>query len=225
MATVGISKDLINRVETKINGMRKAERSSDLPNIDKNYSIDASMLYNIGCWGAQHVHLLNLIPKDWLSKTTDSSITIAGWTDEEVPRNIKASVRFTGMTFAYHRPKDNYYAKSDSELTLDEVRAFPEEAPGRAELLQRWDDAVIEKAIDARWEKVKTDITEFLGKCKSLNEAVKLFPGVRMYIHYEDLERLDRKAERPTQRAKIVEAVDTEGLTAAAIAAKLAMAA
>jgi hypothetical protein len=46
-----------------------------------------------------------------------------------------------------------------------------------------------------------------------------------MYIHYEDLARLDKKAERPTQRAKIVEAVDTEGLTAAAIAAKLAMAA
>jgi hypothetical protein len=223
MATVGISKDLINRVETKINGMRRAERASDLPNIDKQYSIDASMLYNIGCWGAQHVHLLSMIPKDWLARTTDSSITIAGTIDEGVV--LKASVRFTGMTFAYQRPRDSYYSKSDSELTLEEVRAFPEEAPGRAELLQRWDDAVIEKAIDARWNKVKTDITEFLGKCKSLNEAVKLFPGVRMYIHYEDLARLDKKAERPTQRAKIVEEVDTEGLTAAAIAAKLAMAA
>lgn len=223
MATVGISKDLINRVENKINKMRMAERASDLPNIDKNYSIDASRLYNIGCWGAEHVHLKDLIPKDWLGKAPEATITIAGWTDEAVV--LKASVRFTGMTFAYHRPKDSYYAKSDSELTLDELRAFPEDTPGRAELLQRWDDAVVEKAINARWDKVRTDITEFLGKCKSLNEAVKLFPGVRMYIHYEDLERLDRKIERPTQRAKIVEEVDTEGLTAAAIAAKLAMAA
>ena len=223
MATVGISKDLINRVEAKIEGMRKAERASDLPNIDKNYSIDASMLYNTGCWGAQHVHLLNLIPKDWLTESHDASIVIAGWTDDAV--SLSTSVRFTGMTFAYQRPADGYYNRHQSELTLDEVRAFPEEAPGRAELLQRWDDAVIEKAIDARWNKVKTDITEFLNKCKSLNEAVKLFPGVRMYIHYEDLQRLDKKIERPTQRAKIVEEVDTEGLTAAAIAAKLAMAA
>jgi hypothetical protein len=223
MATVGITKDLINRVETKIDGMRKAERASDLPNIDKSYSIDASMLHNTGCWGAEHVHLLNTIPKDWLYKTSDSSITITGWTDEAI--HLKTSVRFTGMTFAYHRPDVGYYNKHISELTLDEVRAFPEETPGRAELLQRWDDAVIELAINERWGKVKTDITEFLKKCKSLNEAVKLFPGVRMYIHYEDLERLDRKAERPTQRAKIVEEVDTEGLTAAAIAAKLAMAA
>jgi hypothetical protein len=223
MATVGISKDLINRVENKINGMRKAERASDLPNIDKNYSIDASMLYNIGCWGADDVHLVNLIPKDWLTESHDASIVIAGWTDDAV--SLSTSVRFTGMRSAYQRPSSSYYNKHTSELTLDQVRAFPEETPGRAELLQRWDDAVIELAINNRWAKVKTDITEFLGKCKSLNEAVKLFPGVRMYIHYEDLERLDRKAERPTQRAKIVEAVDTEGLTAAAIAAKLAMAA
>jgi hypothetical protein len=223
MATVGITQDLIKRVTQKIEGMRKAERASDLPDIDKNYSVDASKLYNIGCWGAQHVHLLESIPKEWLSKMGDVNITIEGWTEDAV--HLKSSVRFTGMTFAYARPKDSYYQKTDSSLTLDEVRSFPEETPGRAELLQRWDDAVIELAINNRWAKVQKDITEFLGKCKSLNEAVKLFPGVRMYIHYEDLERLDRKAERSTQRAKIVEDVDTAGLTAAAIAAKLAMAA
>jgi len=223
MATVGITKELINRVETKINGMRKAERTNDLPDIDKSYSIDASKIYNIGCWGADHVHLIESIPKDWLTKSSDASITIHGWTDEAV--QLKTSVRFTGMMFAYQRPRDNYYNRADSELTLDQVRAFPEETPGRAELLQRWDDAVIEKAIDARWNKVKTDITEFLNKCKTLNEAVKLFPGVRMYIHYEDIQRLERKLERPTQRAKIVADMDTEGLTAAAIAAKLAAAA
>jgi hypothetical protein len=222
MATVGITKELINRVKTKINGMRKAERANDLPDIDKNYSIDASTLYNIGCWGADNVHLLESIPKDWLSKSPDANVTIHGWTDEAV--HLKTSVRFNGMMFAYQRPRDNHYNRADSELSLDQVRAFPEETPGRAELLQRWGDAVIEKAIDDRWAKVEADITEFLNKCKTLNEAVKLFPGVRMYIHYEDIERLDRKLERPTQRAKIVEDMDTEGLTAAAIAAKLAAA-
>jgi hypothetical protein len=223
MATVGITKELINRVKTQINIMRRSERANDLPDIDKNYSVDASKLYNIGCWGAQHFHLLDLIPKDWLTKSPDASITVTGWTDDGV--SLKASVRFNNMTSAYQRPRDNYYNRQDSELTLDELRAFPEETLGRAELLQRWDDAVIEKAIDARWAKVETDIIEFLNKCKSLNEAVKLFPGVRMYIHREDIERLERKLERPAQRAKIVEDVDTEGLTAAAIAAKLAAAA
>jgi hypothetical protein len=222
MATVGITKELRDRTKNVIEKMRVAERASDLPEIDKNCSIDASMLHNIGCWGADHVYLLESIPKDWLTKATDASITIHGCTDEG--RSLRTSVRFNNMTFAYQRPADGYYNRHQSELTVDQVRAFPEETPGRAELLQRWDDALIEMAINARWEKIKIDIDEFLQKCKSLNEAVKLFPGVRMYIHYDDRERLDRKLERPTQRAKIVEDVDTEGLTAAAIAAKLAAA-
>lgn len=43
-----------------------------------------------------------------------------------------------------------------------------------------------------------------------------------MYINSEDRERLDRKVERQSQRKAIVNDVDTDGLTAAAIAAKLA---
>jgi hypothetical protein len=222
MATVGITKELRDRTKNIIELMCKAERASDLPEIDKNYSIDASTLYNIGCWGEDHVQLLESIPKDWLTKSPDASIVIHGWTDEG--RSLKTSVRFNGMAFAYQRPKDHYYNRAESDLTVDQVRAFSEETPGRAELLQRWDDALVEMAINARWEKIKVDIDEFLQKCKSLNEAVKLFPGVRMYIHAHDIQRLERKLERPTQRAKIVESYDTEGLTAAAIAAKLAAA-
>jgi ribosomal protein L35AE/L33A len=78
--------------------------------------------------------------------------------------------------------------------------------------------------IDARWAKIETDIVEFLNKCKSLNEAAKLVPNVVMYIHSDDMERLNRKVERQSQRKAIVQSVDTEGLTAAAIAAKLSAA-
>lgn len=220
MATVYITDDLIKRVKQRISTMRMAERKSDLPDIDKPAYVDASHLFNIGCWGAQHVHLVNLIPKDWLSKNTDANITIAGWTDEAV--SLKANLRFNGMTFAYNRPKDSYYTKSDSELTLDELRAFPEETIGRAELLKRWDETVFELSINNKWLKVEDDIVEFLKKCKSLNEAIKLFPNVAMYIHYEDMERFNRKIERVSQRKDIVKSYDTDGLTAAAIAAKLA---
>jgi hypothetical protein len=222
MATVGITKELRNRVKTKINGMRRAERNSDVPNIDTTIAADASQLFNIGCWGEKYVHLIAQIPKDWLGKTDESTVCIKGTLDDG--REMTTGVRFKGMNSAYARPKDSYYNKTDSELTIDYVRSLPEETLGRAELLKRWDESIIALDIDARWAKVETDIDEFLDKCKSLNEAVKLFPGVRMYIHSEDIERLDRKLERPTQRAKIVENVDTEGLTAAAIAAKLSAA-
>jgi hypothetical protein len=220
MATVYITKELINRVKTTINAMRRSERNSDVPNIDKNASVDASMMFNIGCWGEKHVHLINLIPKDWLCKTDDGTVSITGQLDDG--RTLTTGVRFNGMQSAYSRPRDSYYTKTDSELSLAFVRSLPEETVGRAELLRRWDESAIALDIDARWAKVETDITEFLNKCKSLNEAVKLFPNVTMYIHSEDMERFNRKAERQSQRKLIVESYDTDGLTAAAIAAKLA---
>lgn len=221
MATVYITKELITRVQTRINCMRKAERASDLPNIDKNYSVDASMLYNIGCWGAEHVHLKDVIPKDWMQVAPDADVTVYG-TLEDRDLHVRTSIRFNGMITAFQRPSRDYWNKSNSELSIEQVHALPEDMLGRRELLERWDDAVTEFAINARWKKVDYDITEFLKKCKSLNEAVKLFPNVTMYIDREDMERLNRKIERVSQRKAIVDDVDTDGLTAAAIAAKLA---
>lgn len=222
MATVYITKELITRVQSVIEKMRMAERASDLPNIDKNCSVDASQLYNIGCWGAEHVHLKDIIPKNWIQEITEASVSVRGTLEDG--SEIKTSIRFTGMTMAYQRPSTDYWNKSNSEFTIEQIRALPAEMLGRNELLQRWDDAVLEFSLNARWKKVKDDISNFLKKCKSLNEAVKLFPGVRMYIDREDIERLDRKIYRASQRKQIVASVDTEGLTAAAIAAKLAQA-
>ena len=93
--------------------------------------------------------------------------------------------------------------------------------PGRAEVLRRYEDEKVLIGINSRWETVQTNIMEFLDKCKSLNEAVKLFPTITMYLHHDDISRLNRKVERTAQRRAIVAEVDVEGITAAAIAAKL----
>ena len=221
MATVGITKELRDRTKAVIDVMRKAERRNDIPEMDKDITVDASYLYNLGMWGA-HIHLINQVPKDWLIKVTDANVMLIG--DDENGARIKAVARFTCMKDAYHRPANSYYSRIDSTLTIDQLRAMPEETVGRAELLKRWDDTMIATVIDARWEKIKVEVDEFLTKCKSLNEAVKLFPGVRMYIDRDDIQRLERKLERPSQRKAIVQGVDTDGLTAAAIAAKLSSA-
>jgi hypothetical protein len=61
----------------------------------------------------------------------------------------------------------------------------------------------------------------FLGKCKSLNEALKLWPGVKMYIPREYIERVERKVERKVREKEILEDTPVDTLTAAAIAARL----
>jgi hypothetical protein len=220
MATVYITNELKSRTSSIIDKMRRQEIANDLHGYDAPKSVAATYLYHLGCWGKQHVHLVDVIPKEWLRTDKDVQITVTGMLDDGT--ELKFNQSFSGgAPMFYGRPSTDYWSRSESRLSIDEVRAMPEGTLGRAEILQRWDDEIVVRGINVRWEKISSDVRDFLDKCKSLNEAVKLFPTIRMYITPEDLERLDRKVERATQRRKLVEEVDTEGLTAAAIAAKL----
>jgi hypothetical protein len=218
MATIGITKELRDRVGSVIRNMERREIKSDVPDYEQSYSVDTTYLYHYGCWGKEHMHLVHDIPHDWLGKVTEARISLKGVLDDG--RILSTNVNFTGLN-AFQRPSDSYYSKGSSTLNLEELRAMPEVVAGRAELLKRWDEAVQVHYINERWAKILNDIDEFLDKCKTLNEAVKLFPGVRLYIHADDLERLDRKVERASQRRKIVEELAVDELTAAAIASKL----
>jgi hypothetical protein len=224
MASVYITDELKKRTAEVINKMRKQEISNDAPNYDNSCNVDASHLYHLGCWGKEHIHLLHIIPKDWLRVESTVSIAVEG--NNECGQTITFTQSFDSkVPVFYGRPSTDYWNRVMSKLHIDDIRAMPEETPGRAEILRRWDNELIVRSINDRWAKVSEDVTQFLGKCKSLNEAVKLFPTVRMYIHRDDLERLDRKVERASERKAIVKDVDTDGLTAAAIAAKLMAAA
>lgn len=220
MATVYITKELKQRTMNVINRMRKQEIDNDVPGYDAKKQVEATELYHLGCWGSNNVHLINSIPRDWLRVEKSCGIRITG--TDEYGKDVSFQQEFEARTpVFYARPSTDYWNRADSTLDMDVVRNMPEETLGRAEILERWNNEAVVSSINERWQKVEDDLIAFFDKCKSLNEAVKLFPTSRMYIHPEDLERLDRKVERPSQRKKLVEEVDTEGLTAAAIAAKL----
>ena len=219
MATVNITKEFKERVESRIRKMHHKELESELPHLNKPQQLDAAYLYHYGCWGKDNMHLVHELPKDWLGKIDDVQIAIKGVTEEG--KKTACTIRFTGVN-GYKRPRDSYYSKAESEITYDDLAALPDVVTGKAEAMQAWEEHKQVVVLDTKWSKVKEDILEFLGKCKTLNEAVRLFPTVRLYIHRDDLERLDRKIERFTERKKIVEEMATDELTAAAIAARLA---
>jgi sugar-specific transcriptional regulator TrmB len=79
-------------------------------------------------------------------------------------------------------------------------------------------------AIEARWLKVRKQIVNFLKSCKSLNEALKLWPDVRIYIPDEFIKRVERKVEREVSISKAASAlanVDTDAAISAAMTARL----
>lgn len=222
MAYVAISKDLIERVRSNIDSMRNAEITSSCPTLGRTFSMDASHLFNLGCWG-EHLHLMQVIPQEWLHPQELADIYVAG--DHEVDgetHRVRRSVRFGGLTTAYAKPSKSggYWGDNKSEFVIDDLRALPDGTVGRAELIARYEESCVEKEIEVRWNKIKADMTEFLHKCKSLNEAVKLFPGVKMYVGRDDIARMERKIER-APRQELVANIDTGTMTAAAVAARL----
>ena len=78
-----------------------------------------------------------------------------------------------------------------------------------------------------RWKVVESKVKEFLHSCKSLNEAVKTWPDVVMYVDKEDVERMGVKREkaRESEALKALAAMDTDALVGAAVIARMSGAA
>jgi hypothetical protein len=79
--------------------------------------------------------------------------------------------------------------------------------------------------IAQRWDKVDKEILGFLGKCKSVNEALKLWPQIEMYIPTEFINRVNEKHEKsskgPSAAAAALKDMDTDHLTTAAVISRM----
>ncbi len=82
------------------------------------------------------------------------------------------------------------------------------------------------EAIVERYRKVREDVATFLNKCKSLNEALKLWPAIAAYIDKDYVDRVNEV--RPKSERRISEAmdalakIDVDAVQATAVAARLA---
>ena len=79
-----------------------------------------------------------------------------------------------------------------------------------------------------RWDAVTKQVTEFLKACKSLNEAVKLWPDVVRYIHQSFLDRMQiktEKAERTSTALDALRKLDLDAIQSSNVLARMAGAA
>lgn len=215
MATVYITQRLLDDVRGNIQRMRDAEIRSDFPNHDSAVTDDASELFRTLNWG-EHVNLYSMIPEKWKTEFSGFSITVI----DEVGMQI-GTVGFDKQR-AWGTPKADYWSSRNTKIQESDLMKLPD-SPGVLAIRNRLSALRGVKDLQAKWKKVETDVIEFLRKCKSLNEALKLLPTLRMYVSPEDVERVERKAESTkARRAELVkEAPAEEELTAAAMAARL----
>ncbi len=210
MAFVGISKHFVERVEDKINKMREAEIKSigETPTI----SITDSEPWVLRTLWGEHLHLLEKMPEKWLTKVENIRFQV-----KVNQPDLKEDDQW--FSFSTKAPKHVYVPpNTDWYMTHKVDSSIPEIAPV-------FEYATKHKEIHARWTKVKQQVTDFLYSCKSANEAVKLWPDVKMYFDKSDIDRLDAKTVRSgtseSEAAKKLAELDTTSLTSAAVIARM----
>jgi hypothetical protein len=87
----------------------------------------------------------------------------------------------------------------------------------------------IESEIKTRWENVKQQVLNFLESCKSLNEAVKLWPDIKRYLPADAIEKLERKTERAAKAVegesdalKALRNIDMDAVNTSTVLARMA---
>lgn len=215
MAYVSISKDLVNDVEHKIRIMKdkqvsefvKPASSAAVPAIDP-------MAMEL-IWG-EHLHLATLMPDKWCRMT--DAIYMKAVVEEKGGSSFSASFNLLAHPPSKFRipaaSSDNY----GSSIT---VRVSPDHPL----LLEPLAYAQQLRAISDHWNKISSDVVSFLRSAKSLNEALKLWPALALYIPESYLKKVaEKKAKSETTQSKAQEflaGIDTNTITAAAVASRM----
>jgi len=218
MAYVAISTGLKNDVVSRINSMHQTERQQmQEPATALQVQHDDPMVLEF-IWG-NHIHLKDAIPIEWCSMT--ETIRLKSVTSTITNRNM--TVEFALKAAGREKFRVPQSGMSNySGLVIDNL---PITHPLLADL---WVHSVAVNELQDRWKKIRHDVLAFLNSAKSLNEAIKLWPAVALYIPEQYLKKVAEKKEKvsatPSAAAAMLANIDTGGITAAAVSARMSTA-
>lgn len=214
MAYVAISKELQSDVEAKIRNMHHAEKAQ-IPEPAQELVIqhDDPMALEF-IWG-NHLHLKDAIPDEWCTMTE----TIRLKSEAKAIAGRSASVEFI---LRANRTKFRTPQTSVSTYSGLVIGNLPTTHPLIVDL---WLYAEAVSTVHERWKKIRIDVMAFLTSAKSLNEALKLWPALSLYIPERYLNKVAEKKEKasatPSAAAAMLASIDTGGITAAAVSARM----
>jgi hypothetical protein len=222
MAHVAISRDFIQRVQSKIEVMKNAELKA-LGEAPKTVlSPDSQPVLN-AVWG-EHLHLRNQIPARWKNdsnsvrlsfNTTSFTESVASdGTVERTPISCQFNVDAANNQ-RFDFPPNGYWHNThlipDADINHPDVKQAVQYGNAKAE-------------IELRWSKVAQKVVQFFQSCKSMTEAVRLWPECKMYIDSKDIQRFETKVTKSgakdSEAAKVLAGIDKDELVGAAVAAR-----
>jgi len=212
MAYVAISGQLMDEVRSKINRMKEAELNSLPPSTDNLSFSYVPHDYEAMVWG-EHLHLKSVIPATWMRYVEEIRGTTE-FTHNERTHKANLYIKLGTKVAAPPIPNASSYR---ADITM------PATHPDMAVVIER-NRQVLD--ITDKWSALSSKIRDFLNNCKSLNEAVKLWPDVRVYIPDSYMKRMlvksERTAEKISKASEFLKQIDTDHAIAAAVSARMA---
>lgn len=218
MAYVAISTSLIDSVRTTVQQKRNAEISTIPAPSRASYVAQPTEreVFLEQFWGS-HRGLLEQMPESWMRRLDN----INGRCSYVVPNPDNPADTITGMVSreVQFRPALMLPPNAETYGVHFELR---QENPIIADFVAY--DAQI-KAIHQRWRKVESDVVAFLRSCKSLNEALKLWPDVRIYVPQSYLDRAEEKAAKTkaaeSRALEVLKSIDTDAAISSAVMVRI----
>lgn len=218
MARVAISNALIDSVKNNLRVFKNKELNQ-LHDPTDGLSFNANDHFIQEHMWEGRLDLQPLIPKHWLFtgtrevgfkfNCTDMTSEIS-WYETDA----RIEINFSTHPIPKHMSDTRQIIRMSPELSAQY---------GMDKLIKYEEDC---KAIEERYAKVKEDVMAFLNKCKSFNEAVKLWPAIATYVDKDFVDRVNEvkpKGERRISEAMDVLAqIDVDAVQATAVAARLA---
>jgi hypothetical protein len=214
MAYVAISNNLLNSTMDNIDKMRDKETAA-ISEVPSDISLDPEDHLALEMsWGV-HKSLRSVIPEDWTQavRTINVRITVP----DEIPWSTDFYIRAKHDQFRVPNLRSNNYDSITTSIDANHSFALTVAARHLANQRQY-------REINAKWKKIKAEVKAFLNASKSLNEALKLWPALALYISDSYIDKINNNAKREvsvSRAAEILANINTDDLTAAAVSVKL----
>ena len=198
MATVRISAKLLEEVKKKIREVSHSIHTRTIEPRDpmqkpefKDTFAEAAMLH---AWKG-YEHLRTIVPSSWLKKVDRLDVRVGDSAEHQLRGSFIVPPSLKGLGGSY------------AELRIPEKDVPPEIAQallGYANLV---------KEHEQKFSVVKEKVISFLKSCKSVNDAVKKYPDVELYLPEGIKATLKEVSERKDREKKEQKEAAPQGLS------------
>lgn len=225
MAFVGVSTHLSRDIRERIDRMRGAELDSAGANVNSKFDYVGNESWLKPIFWDGRPDLEALLPAHWADKPERVDIYVklvkhvANGQGKELLARGNFQIKVDEKATVAPCFKSNY--RPEIVVEYESV----DQAPVAMQPVLQY--AVIRDGITNKWNDIREKVLNFVESCKSLNEALKLWPELRMYIPQEYLDRVDRKVTRnksedtPSKALEALAGLDTQEIQAAAVVARM----